>query len=34
VLGEILKHHKVLVLSNFGIGFGAIGLLSLLLRWH
>lgn len=34
VLGEILKHHKLLVLSNFGIGFGAIGLLTLLLRLH
>jgi zinc transporter ZupT len=34
VLGEILKHHKALVLSNFAIGFGAIGLVTLLLRLH
>ena len=34
VIGEILKHHKALVFSNFGLGFGAIGLLSLLLRLH
>jgi zinc transporter ZupT len=32
VLGEILKHHKALVFSNFIAGFGGIGLLSLLLR--
>ncbi len=32
VLGEIIKHHKALVLTNFGIGFGAIALLTLLLR--
>jgi zinc transporter ZupT len=32
VLGEILKHHKALVLSNFCAGFGAIGVLTLLLR--
>jgi zinc transporter ZupT len=32
VLGEILKHHKALVLANFGAGFGAIGLLSLVFR--
>jgi zinc transporter ZupT len=32
VLGEILKHHKALVLLNFGAGFGAIGVLALLLR--
>ena len=32
VLGEIVKHHKALVLTNFAIGFGAIGVLSLLLR--
>jgi zinc transporter ZupT len=32
VLGEILKHHKALVLSNFGIGFGAIGILAMILR--
>jgi zinc transporter ZupT len=34
VLGEILRHHKALVLSNFVVGFGAIGLLGLLLRLH
>jgi len=33
VLGEILKHHKALVLSNFGLGLGAIGILTLLLRF-
>jgi zinc transporter ZupT len=32
VLGEILKHHKGLVLANFAAGFGAIGVLALLLR--
>jgi zinc transporter ZupT len=32
VFGEILKHHKALVLTYFGIGFLAIGGLSLLLR--
>jgi zinc transporter ZupT len=32
VLGEILRHHKVLVLASFGLGFGAIGTLTLLLR--
>ena len=32
VLGEILKHHKAIVLTNFFLGFGAIGVLSLLLR--
>jgi zinc transporter ZupT len=32
VLGEILKHHKALVLSNFAVGVGAIGMLSLLMR--
>ncbi len=32
VLGEILKHHKALVLTNFFIGFGAIGAFTLLLR--
>jgi zinc transporter ZupT len=32
VLGEILKHHKAIVLTNFAIGFGGIGILSLLLR--
>ena len=33
VFGEILKHHKGLVLANFGLGFGAIGVLSMLLRF-
>jgi zinc transporter ZupT len=32
VLGEILKHHKALVLTNFGLGFGAIGIVTLVLR--
>jgi zinc transporter ZupT len=32
VVGEILKHHKALVLSSFAAGFGAIGVLTLLLR--
>ena len=32
VFGEILKHHKGIVLANFGLGFGTIGVLSLLLR--
>jgi zinc transporter ZupT len=32
VMGEILKHHKGLVLSCFGGGFALIGLLTLLLR--
>jgi zinc transporter ZupT len=32
VFGEILKHHKALVLTNFALGFGAIGTLGLLLR--
>jgi zinc transporter ZupT len=32
VLGEILKHHKGLVLANFSAGFGGIGILTLLLR--
>jgi len=32
VFGEILKHHKGLVLTSFGIGFGGIGGLTLLLR--
>jgi zinc transporter ZupT len=32
VFGEILKHHKALVLTNFGVGFGAIAALSLVLR--
>jgi zinc transporter ZupT len=32
VLGEILKHHKALVISNFSIGLGAIGILTLCLR--
>jgi zinc transporter ZupT len=30
ILGEILKHHKALVLSSFGAGFGVIGLFVLL----
>ena len=33
VFGEILKHHKTLVLANFGLGFGAIAVLTLLLRF-
>jgi zinc transporter ZupT len=32
VLGEILKHHKTLVLASFGVGLGALAGLSLLLR--
>jgi zinc transporter ZupT len=32
VLGEILKHHKALVLTSFAIGFGAIAGLTLMLR--
>jgi zinc transporter ZupT len=32
VFGEILKHHKAVVLTNFAFGFGAIGALGLLLR--
>jgi zinc transporter ZupT len=32
VLGEILKHHKALVLTNFAAGFGAIGVLGWLVR--
>jgi zinc transporter ZupT len=32
VFGEILKHHKALVLTNFFLGFGAIGIVSILLR--
>jgi zinc transporter ZupT len=32
VLGEILKHHKALVLTNFGLGFGAIAIVTLFLR--
>jgi zinc transporter ZupT len=34
VLGEILKHHKGLVLSFFFLGFITIGALTLLLRFH
>jgi zinc transporter ZupT len=34
VLGEILKHHKALVLANFAAGFVTIGTLTLLLRLH
>jgi zinc transporter ZupT len=32
VFGEILKHHKALVLTNFFLGFGAIGAVAMLLR--
>jgi zinc transporter ZupT len=32
VLGEILKHHKALVLTNFILGFGALGAFTWLLR--
>jgi zinc transporter ZupT len=32
VFGEILKHHKTIVLTNFALGFGAIGVLGLVLR--
>ena len=32
VFGEIVKHHKAIVLTNFAFGFGAIGVLGLLLR--
>ncbi len=32
VFGEILKHHKALVLANFAAGFSVIGILALLLR--
>jgi zinc transporter ZupT len=34
VFGEIFKHDKALVLISFGIGFGTIGALTLLLRLH
>ncbi len=34
VLGEILKHHKALVMSSFGLGFGTVGIVTLLLRLH
>ena len=30
VLGEVLKHHKALVLGSFAVGFGAVGALILL----
>lgn len=33
VFGEILKHHKALVLTFFGVGFGAMGILTLLAHW-
>jgi len=33
-MGEIFKHHKALVLVSFGLGFGTIGALTLLLRLH
>jgi len=32
VLGEIIKHHKALVLTSFAIGFGAVAALALSLR--
>jgi len=32
VLGEILKHHKALVLSNFALGFCGIGCLAFFLK--
>jgi zinc transporter ZupT len=32
VLGEILKHHKALVLTNFSLGFGAIAIVTFILR--
>jgi hypothetical protein len=32
VLGEILRHHKVLVLGNFAVGFGIIA--GLILYFH
>jgi zinc transporter ZupT len=32
LLGEIWKHHKALVLANFGAGFAAIGLFTWLIR--
>jgi zinc transporter ZupT len=32
VRGEIFEHHKALVLANFTAGFGAIGVLTLILR--
>jgi ZIP family zinc transporter/zinc and cadmium transporter len=32
VLGEIWKHHKALVLANFGAGFAAIGIFTWILR--
>ena len=32
VFGEILKHHKALVLTYFALGFGTIGVLTCLLR--
>jgi zinc transporter ZupT len=32
VFGEIVRHHKGIVLTNFALGFGAIGALGLLLR--
>ena len=32
VLGEIVKHHKALVLTSFAIGFGAVAALALSLR--
>jgi len=32
IFGEILKHHKALVLTNFAIGMGAVGIVALLLQ--
>jgi len=32
VFGEILKHHKAIVLTNFALGFCAIGVLGVVLR--
>jgi zinc transporter ZupT len=32
VLGEIVKHHKALVLTSFSLGLGAIAVLTLVLR--
>jgi zinc transporter ZupT len=32
VFGEILKHHKGLVLTSFAVGFAAVGVLTLMLR--
>ncbi len=32
VLGEVIKHDKAIVLTNFAVGFGLLGALALLLR--